>query len=291
MSMPIFALFGFSRRLESRHYTTYLARTVVAGVILLYLFLSHVGGSMTGAPGLEFFTAVVYVNLVFITLAGFSYFASAIAEEKEEMTLGLLRMTRLSPLAILLGKSASRWIGVTLLLLVQLPFTFLAVTLGGVSLGQIVAAYVMLFAYLVFVSGLAVFCSLLAPTTAKAGFLVGAALLLFYIAPSGGNLLLDFMVGKGVLTKSGAVVTDVRAFLELVRLSSPIERVRQILATGFSGSPLGLPGPDERGDGSRPLPALVAAVRPADAGAEGTRPVSRDAFHSAAPLFPGPRLA
>ncbi|MGO8705927.1 MAG: ABC transporter permease [Candidatus Brocadiia bacterium] len=239
MSMPILALFGFARRFESRRYTTYLARTAVAGVILLYLMLARAGGSMTGAPGLEFFTAVVYVNLAFITLAGLSYFASAIAEEKEEATLGLLRMTRLSPLAILLGKSASRWIGVTLLLLVQLPFTFLAITLGGVAMAQIVAAYVALLAYLVFVSGLAVFCSLLAPNTAKAGGLVAAALAVFYAAPPGGNALLDLLVVKGWLMKNGPVQTDVQAFLALVRQSSPVERVQEILATGFSGSPLG----------------------------------------------------
>ena len=239
MSMPIFALFGFARRFESRHYLTYLARTAVAGVILLYLILSQAGGSATGAPGLEFFTAVVYVNLAFITLAGVSYFASAIAEEKEEMTLGLLRMTRLSPLAILLGKAASRWIGVSLLLLVQLPFTFLAVTLGGVSMAQILAGYATLLAYLAFVSGLAVLCSLLAPTTAKAGCLVGAALIVFCLAPSGGNALLDLLVGKGWLLKNGPVQTELQSWLALVQKSSPIERVQEILATGFSGAPLG----------------------------------------------------
>ena len=53
------------------------------------------------------------------------------AEEKEEQTLGLLRMTGLSPLSILLGKSTSRLCGALLLLAAQFPFTIFAVTLGG----------------------------------------------------------------------------------------------------------------------------------------------------------------
>ena len=94
---------------------------------------------MVGAPGLHFLQEMVWLNLVFITLAGLSYFASAITEEKEEMMLGLLRMTDLNPVAILLGKSTSRLVGALLLLLVQVPFVLLAVTLGGVGLLQIAA--------------------------------------------------------------------------------------------------------------------------------------------------------
>ena len=40
-----------------------------------------------GAPGLNLFSTVIYTDLLFITLVGLSYFASAIAEEREEMTL------------------------------------------------------------------------------------------------------------------------------------------------------------------------------------------------------------
>ena len=55
---------------------------------------------------------------------------SAEAEEKEEQTLGLLRMTGLNALSILLGKSTSRLLGALLLLLAQFPFTIFAITLA-----------------------------------------------------------------------------------------------------------------------------------------------------------------
>src|SRR5439155_21710329 len=112
-----------------------------------------------GAPGLRFFQAVVQINFFFITLAGVGYFASAITEEKEEMTLGLLRMTSLNPLSILLGKSTSRVFGAVLLLLAQFPFTLLAVSLGGVSVAQVMAVYCTLGAYVFLLSNVALFCS------------------------------------------------------------------------------------------------------------------------------------
>ena len=75
------------------------------------------------------------------------------------MMLGLLRMTDLNSIAILLGKSTSRLVGAFLMLVVQLPFILLAVTLGGVGLIQILAAYSSLLAYLFLVCNLALLCS------------------------------------------------------------------------------------------------------------------------------------
>ena len=100
-----------------------------------------------GAPGLAVFQSVTMLNLLFIGLIGLSYFASAITEEKEDGTLGLLRMTNMSPLSILLGKSTSRLIAFLILLATQLPFVSLAVALGGVSLKQIFSCYAILGAF------------------------------------------------------------------------------------------------------------------------------------------------
>ncbi|HEY2082791.1 MAG TPA: hypothetical protein VGI88_08390, partial [Verrucomicrobiae bacterium] len=139
MKLPALALFERALRLETRSITICLGRAGLLGVILLFLLPIQqlARGGWYGAPGLRFLQEMVWVNLIFITLAGLSYFASAITEEKEEMMLGLLRMTNLNPIAILLGKSTSRLIGAFLLLLVQVPFILLAVTLGGVGLLQV----------------------------------------------------------------------------------------------------------------------------------------------------------
>jgi len=133
VKLPALGLFERSLRLETRSALMCWARTGLLCLILLVLIpiQSLARAGMFSAPGLRFLQEVVWLNLVFITLAGLSYFASAITEEKEEMMLGLLRMTDLNSVAILLGKSTSRLVGALLLLLVQVPFVLLTVTLGG----------------------------------------------------------------------------------------------------------------------------------------------------------------
>src|SRR6185312_9394696 len=99
---------------------------------------------MFGAPGLHFFRGIAYLDATFMTLLGVSFFSTAITEEKEEDTLGLMLMAGISPVGILLGKSGSRLIQALLLVTVQYPFMLLAITLGGVTQYQIWCAYVAL---------------------------------------------------------------------------------------------------------------------------------------------------
>ena len=160
MTSPLLALFARSLREDARARLTYAARGIVVGFVLLMagsfgLFARF--GSSVGALGREFFSGLMIFQTVCIAIAGVGYFASAITEEKEEGTLGLLRMTNLNPLSILLGKSTSRLLAALLLLAAPLPFTVLAVTLGGISLGQIAAAYCTLGAFTFFL------CNLLVP--------------------------------------------------------------------------------------------------------------------------------
>ena len=81
--------------------------------------------------------SLTWVNIWFITLVGVTYFSSAITEEKEERTLGLLRMADIGSGSILLGKWAPRVVGMLSLVAVQFPFTLLAITLGGVTQAQV----------------------------------------------------------------------------------------------------------------------------------------------------------
>ena len=108
MISPLLALFIRSLREDSRLKFTYFSRAGLVTVILFFLFMIQSSFGWSNAPGLHFFGTVVGIDLAFVLLAAVSYFSSAISEEKEEMTLGLLRMTNLNPLSILLGKSTSR---------------------------------------------------------------------------------------------------------------------------------------------------------------------------------------
>jgi ABC-type transport system involved in cytochrome c biogenesis permease component len=171
----LLALFNRSVRDDARSKTLLWARAGVAVTVLFAILRVRVVFSMGGAPGLAFFSSVVWMNFVFICVAGVSYFASSITEEKEEGTLGLLRMTDLSPVAILLGKGTSRLVGGLLLLLVQVPFAMLAVTLGGVRLDQVLGSYGVLAAFLFFACNAGLLGSVLSARSSVAA--VGTALI------------------------------------------------------------------------------------------------------------------
>ena len=124
-----------------------------------------------GAPGLFFFSNILWLTLVLIVLAAVSVLSTAITEEKEEGTLGLLLLAGVSPLAVLLGKSMTRQFSIVLLLVVQFPFALLAIVLGGVTLNQIVSGYIALAAFLALVANLGLLSSVFCRRSGTAGML------------------------------------------------------------------------------------------------------------------------
>jgi ABC-type transport system involved in multi-copper enzyme maturation permease subunit len=233
------ALFTRSLREDNRLKQTYFARAGLVGFILMMLSSAQSSSRYQSAPGLMFFTSVIMTNFFFITLTGLSYFASAIAEEKEDQTLGLLRMTDLGPLTILMGKSTSRLCGVVILLLVQLPFTLLAITLGGVSLAQVAAVYCTLGAYIFFLCNLALLFSVICARVSVATALTTVALLFFFFGPSWGRGVLSLFVFAELVNPSSAFALGVGWFLNALGAASPFGRMETILRTGFAESPVG----------------------------------------------------
>jgi len=239
MSMPVLALFSRSLNMDHRKFTTYLARMALVMVVLLFIMAIHSSPYRVSAPGLRFFTGVVGTSLFFISFVGISLFSSVITEEKEEQTLGLLKMTGLSPVSILLGKSVSRILGAVLLLLAAFPFALLAVTLGGVSLDQIVAAYCTVLSYTLFLGGLGLFCSVSLGRSKNASGLAFLVLLLFFLLAHIGTPLIQLLTQVGWLSATGRLCTMVGPVVEWVHAASPITRIIEILQTGFSGFPIG----------------------------------------------------
>ncbi len=235
MTSPLLALFIRSLREDSRLKLTYFARAGLVVIILLFLFQTQQTMRWSNAPGLSFFGEVIGTDLCFIILAGVSYFASAISEEKEEMTLGLLRMTNLNPLSILLGKSTSRLCAALLRFAAQIPFTLLAITLGGIALQQIFAAYAAVGACLVLVSNLALVASVLCRRTSGAGVFTGVALFLFFAVVPITAFFATLPVKLGIFTSSSAWVTVLNDFAKLAGEASPFLRLGAIFRTGFTG--------------------------------------------------------
>jgi hypothetical protein len=234
----LLALFVRALRQDARNKMTYWGRAGLVMGMLVLLALTQSSSGWAGAPGLRFFSSSIFINFFFISLAGLSYFASAITEEKEEMTLGLLRMTNLNPLSILLGKSTSRLCGALLLLAVQFPFTFLAVSFGGVSVPQIIAAYCTLAAYILMLSSLALLFSVLARRTAGAAFLTGTILFVYLVGYALLPACLKLLEWMRVIP-SAVPGAKLAAFLTAWARSSPFDRLSEILRTGFHEGPIG----------------------------------------------------
>jgi ABC-type transport system involved in multi-copper enzyme maturation permease subunit len=156
---PIFALFIRALRESNQSISTLFVRLFVGFIFLLCLMGSQGPTGWSGAPGKTFFSSLIAVNYALVTAMAVGVGAQAIAGEKETGSLGLLRLTDLDPLSILLGKCVGQLIGLLLLLAFQIPFTLLAVTLGGVATQQVFAAYALLGTYLIALTCLGLFFS------------------------------------------------------------------------------------------------------------------------------------
>ena len=181
----IFALFIRSVREDLRAKFTPIAWSTLVLVILFFIAVNQRQFARSPAPGLQVFFIVMLVNLFGLVLAGLTAFCSAITEEKEDDTLGLLRMTNLSPVAILLGKGISRFVGGALLLLAQLPFSMLCVTLGGVSITHILKGYEVLLCTLFLLCNLGLLMSVVAKKTGIAiAFTLVVGVFIYFIGPA-----------------------------------------------------------------------------------------------------------
>ncbi len=228
-------------RLDARLVRTHLFRAGFALMVYGGLVVANFSSAMTlvGAPGLKLFTTMMYLNLILISLAGISFFATAITEEKEEETLGLLKMAGIDPLGILLGKSTSRLLGANLLLLVQFPFTLLAITLGGVTLGQVLAAYCSLAAYMILLANVGLFCSVRFRRGGTASSVTLILLVVYFFAATGIRGVRFGLVHGDVLAGSGAIAGALEQTANWFQAASVADRIDDIMQTGFADKPVG----------------------------------------------------
>lgn len=235
MQLPVLAFFSRSLRTETRAAMTYVVRSLLVVMLAFTLMTTQAAAFSTNAPGLRFLGSLIGANIAIITLVGLAYFASAITEEKEEMTLGLLRMAGLSPVSILLGKSTSRLLFALMLLVVQVPFAVLAVTLGGVAMNQVSASYVLVLAYVMFLCNLALFCSVLCQRSRSAAALTFLLLMLYVCLPGLLEVIGDALVRRQWLVRGEGP----HAVMETVALALgavvPFKRIGEIFSTGYAG--------------------------------------------------------
>ncbi len=220
-----------SLRLDARQLRTHLFRLVFAVFIYFMMFIAQVQASMFGAPGLTFFSQIFWLNAIAISLGGVSFFSTAITEEKEEDTIGLLMMAGINPLGILLGKSTARLFQALILLTVQFPFTLLSITLGGVTIEQVVAAYAALLAFTIALANIGLLASVFCRSSGAAAGLTTLCLAAYIIVPP---------IAESSLASpwaTGASSFWMQQFVEFVRWVAELSifnRLIPILATGFN---------------------------------------------------------
>ncbi|MBI1312582.1 ABC transporter permease subunit [bacterium] len=235
-----FALVERSLRVDTRLKRTHFVRLAFAGLILLLLAQVQIGINRYSTPGRDVFENICWLNFFLLNLAGLSFFSTAITEEKEEMTLGLLRMAGIGPLGVLLGKVSPRLISAVLLLSVQLPFTFLAITLGGVNTHQILAAYVALLTFAVMLAGLGAFVSTICERSNVAVSITTGVLAALYVGPHLVHKLFEGLERKEwILPETLRRVDSMLAYVEGSTPWISLFSERGVLSTNFAGPLLG----------------------------------------------------
>lgn len=236
MRSATLALFVRSFRIDARSVQAHLARLLFVAVIALSLLSARTMSFVISAPGLAFFKQICWLNFFLISLAGVGFFSTAISEEKEEETLGLLRMAGISPVALLLGKSTTRMLSVLMILAVQFPFILLSITLGGVSHSQVLAAAAALVAYLLFIANLGLFFSVLCSTSRRASTLTTVVLVGLLIVEPIFSLIWHATPWGAVAASSGgdAIKVAITRIVDAMDAVSIIDRISAILNGGFS---------------------------------------------------------
>lgn len=224
------ALLVRALRVDARSIRPHLVRLGLLATILWLLFWADGLSRSLGAPGLTLFQSLTVVNTWFITIIGVTYFASAITEEKEERTLGLLRMADIGGGAILLGKWLPRIVGMLSLIAVQFPFTLLAITLGGVTLAQVNAVYVALFLHLLSIGTYSLLASVYCRNTGTACRLAFTAIFLRGLIP---------VLAGSLATIIGPGSANVRAleFIASWNNASVYTLTSRALSTAFAETP------------------------------------------------------
>jgi len=158
---------------------------LVRGLLALFLFFVIVeaqSNNVGTGQGLPIFRAQMLLTHLFLTINGIFGFSQIIVEEREAGTLDLLKLAGVRRLSIILGKTFPRFWDSFLLIALQVPFTLLTITIGGVAWTQVIAVYVGLFTYLVLIAGIGLFASTMSDTSRSAVGL-SAALVFVYLLP------------------------------------------------------------------------------------------------------------
>lgn len=134
--------------------------------------------SVLATAGKTLFYSVAIIELFMVAFITPAFTAGAISGERERKTYDLLRATLLPARKLVLGKFASAWVFMALLILVAAPLESMAFMMGGVVATELVLAQVVLLTMAATSAALGILVSSLARTTLVSTVLTYASALL-----------------------------------------------------------------------------------------------------------------
>ena len=156
-------------------------------IVLIYSFIAQQTNSFGWDPairqttGKAIFGTVVLMEILLLSFIAPGLTAGSITSERERQTFDLLRTTLITGRALILGKLGSAFTFLFLLILTALPIQGLAFLLGGVGLGEMVVASLMLIVTALFFCALGLYFSSYMKRTLSATLSSYAAILLSFL--------------------------------------------------------------------------------------------------------------
>lgn len=187
--------------------------TLLAAVSLIVLTSSAAPRSYddSAALGQNLFIGLASLQMTLIVFITPASTADAISGERQRQTLDLLLVTRLSSLAIVLGKLLAGLAFDLLLILCSLPLFSLVFLFGGVSPMQLISMFVTFLVVTVMLGSLALFIS---TVTRRSGSAIILSLLGMLILTVGIGLVSIFLVPDVSATTAGTVSLPLLAYLD-----------------------------------------------------------------------------
>jgi hypothetical protein len=148
LSNPILIKEMRSRMRGRRSFLVLTGYVLVLSLILglVYLVLSNNAPAMTvNSAGMYLTPVLIFVQMGLICLIAPTFSASAITSEREQETFDLLVVSLARPSTIVFGKVGASLSYLLLTLFGSLPLIALTWSLGGVALGNVAIAYLVMF--------------------------------------------------------------------------------------------------------------------------------------------------
>lgn len=216
--------------------------TMYLGVLLLiaYLYFKTVIDSMIRygsynsagqSIGVQVYTMLAVLQFFLILLVTPAQTAGAISGEREKQTLDLLLCTKMSSVAIILGKLFSSMSFILLLIIGSIPIFSLVFLFGGVTPGNVAMLFLFYLVTAFAVGSIGIFCSVMFKRTVTATvtayitmFVLGIVSLIL-----GGYMMADYYAQRAILS------TVPPPYTPFVFYINPAIGLADLLARQFEG--------------------------------------------------------